>query len=67
MAGWRRLLLMVAVVNVVVGVVIQVALADSLIPPLAAFMLLYLIGIAVLRKPGRPDRSWWAWSRCCSC
>ena len=53
MAGWRRLLLMVAVVNVVVGVVIQVALADSLIPPLAAFMLLYLIGIAVLRKPGK--------------
>lgn len=52
-AGWRRLLLLVAVVNVLVGVVIQVALADSLIPPLAAFMLLYLIGIAVLRRPGR--------------
>ena len=52
-ASWRRLLLVVAAVNIVVGLLVQVALANAFIPPLAAFMLLYVIGIAVLRRPGR--------------
>ena len=52
-ASWRRLLLVVAAVNIVVALLVQVVLADSVIPPLLAFMLLYAIAIVVLLRPGR--------------
>jgi plastocyanin len=52
-ARWRLLLQVVAAVNIVVTLVIQVLLAGTVIPPLMVFLLLYAVGIALVRRPGK--------------
>ncbi|MDP8975962.1 MAG: cupredoxin domain-containing protein [Actinomycetota bacterium] len=50
---WRSLLLVVAAVNIVVTLVIQLLLAGTVIPPLIVFLVLYAVGIALVRRAGK--------------
>lgn len=51
--GWKRLLQVAAVVNLVVGLVLQIVLADSIIPPVVTIMVLFIVGLVLLGRPGR--------------